>query len=309
MGHPLTTPHRNLLTRCSPAPQPQTKDLNNKLICSRPNCQRLAQPKAAQYYQGLCDRHARAAGLIKPRVDVTLAQKELERLYDGGWIHQHIIKATGINNHALIDISRNRVSTTRQSTLDRLKNLPTLSPYQRHAWPLIRRIQSLRGIGITAPELREALGVTQTQLHGFMHKTIKWVPVETDAAIRDYFEQHKMDTPRKVSEKIKYLRLPRPMQWENIDDPNEPWPQAPRDKKAPTVETITASPLFYKRFHSIVEHVGNKNEVMKLLRINIHLLKAWTSDTPPETVTINQYRRVNYHAKRIPQTNTIKDAA
>lgn len=284
-------------------PNPQAEKTLNNQICARPTCNRTAAKEAHKYYNGLCLTHAYAAGYLKPRVDVAEARKELDRLTQGGWIKEDIYRDFNIDQHIITDIRDSRRAKISQTTLDRLRAIPTLSPHQRLAWPLIRRIQSLRGIGITPKELQQDLGLTKSQIERFMWNTIKYVSVELDGKIRAYFERHKLDDPRSVSAQVEALRLPRPMQWENIDDPNEEWPRGPRSKKGDGSPRITASPLFYERLHLIVDHLDKKSDVLRLLHIHILTLNAWTSDNPPETVTRSQYNRVNYHAKRIAKLN------
>ena len=102
------------------------------------------------------------------------------------------------------------------------------------------------------------------------------------------------------------------MQWKDIDNPDEKWPKSPgpNNKHGDGSGQSPASRTFYANFDLILGHVGNQNKVLTLLKINISTLKAWKERTA-EKVTVNQYQRVKYHAKRIrsQQPTEFKDAA
>lgn len=281
-------------------PNPQAgKTLTNQ-ICARPTCDRKLQRDTLTRYQGLCIHHARAAGLIKPLVPPFLAKVEIQRLYDHGWANKHIYIEAGIAPETINKIMHGGHEMTSQRTLDALRALPTLSPYRRAAWPLTRRLQSLRSIGHTSEEIAEYCGVTLRTIQHLHRGRTKWAPKALDDSIRAYFEKHKFDTPRRVSVAVSSQRLPLPMQWKDIDNPLEKWPQAPdpNGKHGDGSGQAPASRTFYANFDLVLNHVGNQHKVLKLLKINISTLKAWKERTA-EKVTVNQYQRVKYHAKRL----------
>ena len=103
-------------------------------ICVRPNCTR-SQPRTGNY-DGLCFRHAKAAGIAHHYVPWETAHAELERLTTGGWTLNAIEEDHSIFNATLRDIKHHRRDHFRHSTYQALKKIPTLSPYRRPAWPL-----------------------------------------------------------------------------------------------------------------------------------------------------------------------------
>ena len=272
----------------------------NNHICARPTCNRRTQNTARKYLQGLCDTHAKAAGLLHHWIDPDKALDELHRLHVGLWTNKHIAQEAGIDANTITNISRGKVTKIRQSTLKALRELPTESPYRKPAWPIERRIQSLRGAGYIPEEIAEACEVTVSTVNGIQWGRREWVPADLDKKIRDFFDTHKYDIPRPVSLQISLQRLPLPAQWENIDNPFEPWPKGkdPNGKKGDGSRQVGATAMFYENFDFVLREIRNQNHVLTLLKINISTLKAWKARTS-NTVTFNQYQRVNNQAKRL----------
>lgn len=193
---------------------------NRKLpICVRPNCTRaVTRPED---YDGLCFRHAKAAGIAYHFVPWEKVHAELERLTAGGWTLNAIEEDYIVFNNTLRDIKYHRRDRFKHSTYQALKEIPTLSPYRRPAWPLRRRVNALRAIGITFVEISEEIGEKATTVQYLSYERAQWATPELDTKIRAYYQHHANDPVQEIDTRTKKLNLPRPYDWDDIDNPNE----------------------------------------------------------------------------------------
>ena len=146
-GHPHTTPH-HMHTRRLPAAQPQPTRMPQKNTCARPGCTRAVARNTTDTYQGLCFQHAKAAGYAHNYIPWEQAHPHLERLLNGGWTINEIAFHSGVSNSTLAGIQKHRRERFKYASVQALKQLPDNSPTRRPAWPLRRRINALRAIGI-----------------------------------------------------------------------------------------------------------------------------------------------------------------
>lgn len=188
-------------------------------ICVRPNCTRaVTRPED---YDGLCFRHAKAAGIAHHFVPWEKVHAELERLTAGGWTLNAIEEDYIVFNNTLRDIKYHRRNRFKHSTYQALKEIPTLSPYRRPAWPLRRRVNALRAIGITFVEISEEIGEKATTVQYLSYERAQWATPELDEKIRAYYQFHANDPVQEIDTRAKKLNLPRPFDWDDIDNPNE----------------------------------------------------------------------------------------
>lgn len=188
-------------------------------ICVRPNCTRaVTRPED---YDGLCFRHAKAAGIAHHFVPWERVNAELERLQAGGWTLNAIETDYLVYNPTLRDIKFHRRDRFKHTTYQALKEIPTLSPYRRPAWPLRRRVNAMRAIGITFVEIGEEIGEKPERVQHLSYNRAQWATAELDAKIRVYYAKHTNDPLREIDTKTQKLNLARPFDWDDIDNPDE----------------------------------------------------------------------------------------
>ena len=263
--------------------------------CVRPNCTR-AQSNYERY-NGLCFRHAKAAGLAHHFVPWETVNTELERVLAGGWTLNTIVKDHAIYHCTLREIKYHRRDRFKHSTYQALKETPTLSPYRRPAWPLRRRVNALRAIGIPFTEMARDIGETTQSVQRLSYEKAQWAPVHIDEKIRAYYTQHALDPMRNVDRSTRQLALPKPFDWNDIDDPNErPWVSNPKRAKPRPLRTVT--PAKRQLLEEIVDHYG-VTKAAKILKLNFTTMKkimsGQTQKVNPKIVS-----RINYQHKKIP---------
>lgn len=188
-------------------------------ICVRPNCTRaVTRPED---YDGLCFRHAKDAGIAHHLVPWHKVHAELERLINGGWTCNAIEEDHLVFNTTLRDIKFHRRDRFKHTTYQALKEIPTLSPYRRPAWPLRRRVNALRAIGITFVEMGEEIGEKAATVQHLSYERARWATPELDEKIRAYYTKHANDPVRQIDGKTKKLNLKKPFAWDNIYNPEE----------------------------------------------------------------------------------------
>ena len=166
-------------------------------ICVGPNCTR-AQPSHGRY-EGLCLRHAKAAGIVQQHIPWKTVHAELERILAGGWTLNAIEEDHAIYDRTLRDIKYHRRDRFKDFTYQALKEIPTLSPYRRPAWPLRRRVNALRAIGIPFAEIGRAIGEEPEKVQHLSYDRTNWATPQMDEKIRTYYTQHALDPRRKNS--------------------------------------------------------------------------------------------------------------
>ena len=219
-GHPHTTPPQAIFTGpASPQPHPTNMTKRKNPICVRPDCTRaVTHPKD---YDGLCFHHAKAAGIAHHLVPWHKVHAELERLINGGWTINAIEEDYVVFNDTLRDIKYHRRDRFNHTTYQALKEIPTLSPYRRPAWPLRRRVNALRAIGITFVEIGKEIGEKAATVQYLSYERAQWATPEIDEKIRAYYAAHECDPVREIDTKTKKLNLKKPFAWDNIDNPAE----------------------------------------------------------------------------------------
>ncbi|MDK8811571.1 hypothetical protein QP976_00980 [Corynebacterium striatum] len=254
-------------------------------ICVRPNCTR-AQP-GNNDYDGLCFYHAKAAGIAHHFVPWEKLNAELERLTNGGWTLNAIEEDYIVFNNTLRDIKYHRRARFRHSTYQALKEIPTLSPYRRPAWPLRRRVNTMRAIGITFVEIGEEIGEKAATVQHLSYDRAQWATPELDEKIRAYYTKHADDPVREIDGKTKKLNLPRPFDWDDIDNPHE-HARASLRTSGDTKKRQPITPEFLNKLEFLVSYYGI-NKAASVIGINaktINRIRQEQSQHTNEKVTL-----------------------
>lgn len=264
-------------------------------ICVRPNCTR-AQPSHDRY-EGLCLRHAKAAGIVHQHIPWETVNAELERILAGGWTLNAIEEDHAIYDRTLRDIKYHRRDRFKDFTYQALKEIPTLSPYRRPAWPLRRRVNALRAIGIPFAEIGRAIGEEPAKVQHLSYDRTNWATPQMEEKIRAYYAHHALDPVRNVDQATAKLALPKPFDWNDIDDPDErPWVSSPKRAKPRPLRKVT--PAKRQLLDEIVDHYG-VTKAAKILNLNYNTMKKIMAGKT-QKVDRKIILRINYHHKKIP---------
>ena len=184
--------------------------------CAREGCDRAVAPG----YGGLCPPHAYASGVVNRLSSAsTLRVLLLDELERGVTIYS-LAKRAGLSETTVRDIARGRTTRVRKATATRLLEAFG-NTNKRPAWPVRRRLCALRKIGWSAPELAQELGVNKTTIVDICSGNVSSVYASTYDAIVDFYANHEGDPARPVDPRIAIRRWPRPMDWDDIDNPEE----------------------------------------------------------------------------------------
>lgn len=233
-------------------------------ICVRPTCTR-AQSSHGDY-DGLCFHHAKAAGIAHHLVPWEKVNAELERLTTGGWTLNAIEEDYLVYNPTLRDIKFHRRDRFKHTTYQALKEIPTLSPYRRPAWPLRRRVNALRAIGITFVEIGAEIGEKPERVQHLSYNRAQWATAELDAKIRAYYTRHANDPVRETDTKTQKLNLARPFDWDNIDNPHE-HARASIRTSGDANKRQPVTPALLNKLDALVAHYGT-NKAASAIGIN-----------------------------------------
>lgn len=270
--------------------------------CVRPTCQRaVTDPKN---YDGLCFHHAKAAGIAHNLVPWETANQELQRLLDGGWTLNMLQKDHLLYGPAMRDIRFHRRENFRHSTLQALRDVPTLSPYRRPVWPLRRRVRALFALGFTFPEIAQAIGENAQAVQHLSYDRAAWVTPTMDAKIRNFYDEHKNDPQRPIEGKRMQAGYSLPFDWDDIDNPLE---EHQRRRYYPTHRRQALTPLMIDRVHDLVEYHGGTTKVSRLLRINYSDLKTIMAGET-DTIRCKLAQKITYRHKQIPAAQDRKAA-
>ncbi|PIS66290.1 hypothetical protein AZH46_04175 [Corynebacterium striatum] len=268
-----------------------------KNTCARPGCTRAVARNTTDTYQGLCFQHAKAAGYAHNYIPWEQAHPHLERLLNGGWTINEIAFHSGVSNSTLAGIQKHRRERFKYASVQALKQLPDNSPTRRPAWPLRRRINALRAIGIQLATISKDTGLSAGQVFNIASGRLKWVAISTDTLIRDYYQQHCMDPQLPIDVKTQKMRLTRPVEWDDIDDPNEVHYGAPPVLNPQRRNMVTAQTRH--RLKTIVEHYGTIREAAKVLHMSNTDIVAILNGSK-QKIMQRVVGRINYRYKHLP---------
>lgn len=194
--------------------------MTTKKECARPTCTRIKHTAG----RGYCLKHAEVLGIIKPFVPRNKALAAVEEKLAQGHTLYSLANAAGLSHTAIYKFAAGPdtwgTDGMKQDTYQAILNAPLRTTYAP-AWPSIRRVQSLRAAGHTMQELVDGSGVSQNILTKLSFRNPERVSYEVHEKITDYYRRHVADPVRPVTQKIAKHRWPLPMEWWDIDDPQE----------------------------------------------------------------------------------------
>lgn len=186
--------------------------------CASPKCTNLAHTTYTRY----CAKHAYATGELRHRVDAAMARQRLQKIINAGGTITGVSKATGVDRVPLKLLLSGKSKTIQQSTH---RKIMSVSPGQTiayaPAWQITRRIRALRAAGWQMQELVERTGLEKSALTAISAGRRDVVRRSTAVVIRDAYKEMSTHPVRPPTQWVARQHWAKPMEWDDIDDPNE----------------------------------------------------------------------------------------
>ncbi|WP_146183409.1 hypothetical protein [Corynebacterium liangguodongii] len=152
-------------------------------------------------------------------------RKALTRLYEDGWTQQQVENAAGVNTRTQRLIVNHRQDTVRHTTHAKVLSLIGKHPQgggKTIAWPSTRRIQSLQAAGHSGRALAAMLEMSPefiSRLSLGRQDTITTVAADRIRELWDNLATKPVAGPPTAT--AKRLGWATPLDWDNIDNPDE----------------------------------------------------------------------------------------
>ena len=186
--------------------------------CASPKCTNKAHDQYVKY----CNKHAYAKGVINPLVDATMARHHAQRLIDTGVTKHAIAQAAGISDDVTIRLMNGTATRIRRRIHDAIMAVTPRDAVQHiPTWQLARRIRALRAAGWRTTELAEHTGLSEATLLKIQTEHWQHVRRRNALRIRDTYTQLANHPVRPPTAWVARQHWAKPMEWDNIDDPNE----------------------------------------------------------------------------------------
>ena len=247
--------------------------MTSTTTCRRTMCDRKPSARA----RGYCEKHAYAEGIFRPLLPISKASHIVAELMEQGHSCRAIARACNTSRNVINNIKNERNNTIRQDMYDRLReardNLTQDSSATRQvdAWPLARRLRALAAAGHTTAEIVAATGLNKGTITNLRADRNTHVKRETGQTIRAYYAAHEFDATRPTDPRYVSKDWPKPMDWNNIDDPHEKPATAPTYMELRSYIDVTPELQeqsqflsdFYTSYHKAAHHIGTNNTTLR----------------------------------------------
>lgn len=191
---------------------------NTRPKCASPKCTNLAHTTYTRY----CRKHAYATGELSRRVDAAMARQRLQRIINAGGTITGVSKATGVDRVPLKLLLSGKSKTIQQSTHRKIMSVTTGQTIAYvPAWQITRRIRALRAAGWQMQELVERTGLEKSALTAISAGRRDVIRRSTAIVIRDAYAELAAQPVRPPTPWVARQHWAKPMEWDNIDDPDE----------------------------------------------------------------------------------------
>lgn len=205
----------------------RTTDGPTMPACSRTGCTK----RAWRWGKGMCMPHARATpGHLNSRVPSAPVTRHLQECVALGASTVQIARDLGVAETVVyrhLHGQRPTMPAKTAKTLMRATAQMRADNAAVPAWPTGRRLRSLRAAGWTTKELADALESHRSQISKVCAGEHPMVRLIFARRVEEFFAGH-LEVIRPPSVAAKKAGWPLPIEWQNIDDPDEdPTAQAP----------------------------------------------------------------------------------
>lgn len=192
--------------------------------CKRPTCDMKPQGNAKH---GYCRKHAKTENAANTYVPAAPTVARLHALLDAGWSCAAIADTVGISTYAVYNLRDNKQNSVRKTTA---QGIARINPRVHTgaswipAWPIQRRLCALQAAGWSQAQLGTMTGLDQAEISklttGRAHITHRIADAVT-TLWDDLAHQPVAGPPTKLAQRRKWVP---PMEWDDIDNPDEHHP-------------------------------------------------------------------------------------
>lgn len=252
--------------------------------------------------RGYCQKHVDILNIHKPRVSAEQAHQRLQEIIDQGFTITEISTITGISRSTLSHLNNWEGKGLRGDTYEMLGKMDKVASPSRAVWPIRRRVQSLLAAGLKTREISEESGISVSIIQRLAFREKMSIDPATSQALKAAYEKLSGRPIRPVSTSIKYQAWPLPMEWVDIDDPEEIH-EPERNRIRLTAKKPTR--LVQSRIRDLVEYHGDYKTVGEILGMSHQLLARIEKGT--SRIEEIEKRWIRNAWRKIPTPATVKE--
>lgn len=191
----------------------------NTATCSRPKCTGKLWAPSGEHE--LCQPHwSRSGHARKNGGAVPFPHEHVQDLIDRGYSIDSIRRVAGISHSTLSESMRlNRPLT--EYSYRKLMNADMEQCLRQPAWRAQRRLRALAVIGIPAKEISAGTGISKGAINSICAGYTRSITRENLQKIVRFYQQHEFDVPDAYHGHVTNSGWAPPLQWDDIDDPDE----------------------------------------------------------------------------------------
>lgn len=219
--------------------------------------------------RGYCQKHVDILNIHKPRVPAEQAHQRLQEITGRGFTLTEISTITGISRSTLSHLNNWDGKGLRGDTYEMLDKMDTVGEPCRAVWPIRRRVQALLAAGVKTREISEESGISISIIQRIAFREKMGIDPATSEALKSAYEKLSGRPIRPVPTSIKYQAWPLPMEWVDIDNP-EDIHEPERNRLRLTAKKPTR--LVQSRIRDLVEYHGDYKTVGEIVGMSHQLL-------------------------------------
>lgn len=244
-----------------------------------------------------CHKHAYATGNLQPRINPTMARQHLQKLTNAGATIHSISAASGIDRNVISHILNNQSKTIRQKTHRKLMAVtPAQTITSVPAWQIARRIRALRAAGWQMQEIASKAGVSRSALNHILRRNTI-VHRDTALRIRDAYTQLAAQPVRPPTPWVSRQHWAKPMEWDDIDDPEEQRDGVALGRWNPTFVTasrVKPDEALHAKLEDLHAHYGTQKDLADALGYHPSSI-AHHMNRESKTIDVDVYVHIMNH--------------
>ena len=252
--------------------------------------------------RGYCHKHVDILKIHRPKVPADQAKKRLQEITSRGFTLTEIASITGVNRSTLSHLNNQDGKGMRRDTYELLDKMDTVGEPCRAVWPIRRRMQALLAAGVKTREIAEEAGISLSIIQRIAFRNKAEVDPATSQALKAAYEKLSGRPIRPVPASIKYQAWPLPMEWVDIDNPEEVH-ELERNRLRLTAKQPT--PLVQARIRDLVEYHGDYKTVGEIVGMSHQLLARIEKGT--SRIEEIEKRWIRNAWRQIPTPATVKE--
>lgn len=233
-------------------------------ICASPKC-----PNHALREVGYCKKHAYLHGAVHHKASPVMARNHINWLLQTGSTRTGVATASGLSTETVDRILNENTTAIQQRTHNAVLGTPPSRSIQKiSTWQLARRIRALRAAGWTVSDIATDSGLSLPTILHIQHERWPTVQRRTAISLRDTYSRLSSLPVKKPHYRVARQGWALPMEWDNIDDPNEHRDRPPLGDDNPGNIDKTRIPVddqLLAKLRELVAHYGSMAEAARHL--------------------------------------------